>query len=283
VEFVLLSFLAVSKIRRHLFSTIEGVVVSTPSLPGRVSWVEVVAGWVLWTMVFLAPASTLSGAERVLFPEALHITRELSDPVSQTTTVIDEYCHGNRVVSVSGRRTAIADYAKGELTEIDFAAGTYSITKFEQIARGHEKNAPRADRSAWRVESNGAVVDAITEGRAVHVSFDAQRKLSRDAVEALMGIGYPHRADPGAAAVLDSLRPHERGVSTNTVEEYRLPLEHIVRVEMDGQTVETRNVVKRVGNELPPLDILSIPPGAKLVESKTVAMQRLLEELDRPQ
>lgn len=251
---------------------------------GRSRWVEMAAGLVLWAMVLLIPASALSAAERVLFPEALHITRELSDPVSQKTTVIDEYCHGDRVVSVSGRRTAIADYAKGELTEIDFAAGTYSITKFEQIARAHEKNAPRADRSAWRVESKGNGVEAISEKRVVRVSFDEQRTMSRGAVEALMGIGYPHRSDPGAGAVLDSLRTRNRGISTNAIpEDYRLPLEHIVRVDVDGETLETRNIVKRLGSELPPLDVLTIPPGAKLVESKTVAMQRLLEELDRPQ
>jgi hypothetical protein len=240
--------------------------VSARSLSGCARRVEMAAGIVLWAMVLLVPASVLRAAERVLFPEALHITRELSDPVSRKTTVIDEYCHGNRVVSVSGRRTAIADYAKNELTEIDFAAGTYSITKFEEIARAHEKN------------GNGA--EAIGDKRAVRVSFDAQKKMSREAVEALMGIGYPNRPDPAAALVLDR---SQRGISTNAAgPEYRLPLEHVVRVEVDGETLETRNIVKRIGGELPPLDLITIPPGAKLVESKTVAMQRLLEELDRP-
>ncbi len=240
---------------------------STPSRSRCASWVEMAAGLVLWAMVLLAPASALSAAERVLFPDPLHITRELSDPVTQKTIVIDEYCQGNRVVSVSGQRTAIADYAKGELTEIDFAAGTYSITKFEQIARANEKHAPRGNGGTRRIEAKG----------------DARKTLSRGAVEALMGIGYPHRSDPAADAVLDSLRSRERGISTNAMtEQYRLPLEHVVRVDVGGETIETRNVIKRLGNELPPLDALTIPPGAKLVESKAVAMQRLLEELDRP-
>ena len=220
------------------------------------------AGLVLCAMVLVPSVHALSAAERVLFPEPLHITRELSDPVTDKTTVIDEYCHGNRVVSVSGRRTAIADYGKGEITEIDFAAGTYSITKFEQIARAHEKHAVRAKPE-------------------VEVKGGAQT-LSRGAVEALMGIGYPHRADTSADTAIESLRTRQRGVSTEALhEEYRLPMEHIVRIEVDGETIETRNIVKRVGNELAPLDVLTIPPGAKLVESKTVAMPRLLEELDR--
>jgi hypothetical protein len=274
--------------------------VSTRSLSGRASWVKMAAGLVLWVMVLLlAPAMAVRAAERVLFPEPLHITRELSDPVSQKTTVIDEYCQGNRVVSVSGRRTAIADYGKGEITEIDFAAGTYSITKFEQIARADEKHAPREDRSEWRVESKGGVVVAsrpaeVSEARAgdadgsprvIRVTGDRQKTLSRGAVEALMGIGYPNRHDSSADVVLGALRSRERGISSNAVgaaEQYRLPLEHVVRFEVGGETMETRNVVVRLGDELPPMDVLTIPPGAKLVESKAVAAQRLLEELDHP-
>ena len=85
------------------------------------------AGWV--GLVFLSTVAF--AAEKPLFPSPLHITRELSNPVSGTTTVIDEYCQGNRVVAVSGQKTAIADYDKGVITEIDFAGGTYSVTKFE--------------------------------------------------------------------------------------------------------------------------------------------------------
>lgn len=187
------------------------------------------AGFVLWAIV-LFPATGLRAAERVLFPKPLHITRELSDPISQTTTQkttrIDEYCQGNRIVSVSGTRTAIADYGKGELTEIDFSAGTYSVTKFELIARVNEKNAPSVDRvttqaarDAWRVESKGGTVIASRpaetsevendEGgsrRVIRISSDRQMTLSRAAVEAVMGIGYPHRRDPSADVVLGALR-----------------------------------------------------------------------------
>lgn len=259
------------------------------------------AGFALWaTLLFFAPASALSAAERVLFPKALHITRELSNPVSQKTTRIDEYCHGNRIVSVSGTRTAIADYGKGALTEIDFAAGTYSVTKFEAIARVHEKNALAAptSRNEWRVEAKGGTVIASRPAdtseaesddngvnRVIRVSFDRQMTLSRGAVEAVMGIGYPHRHDASADVVLGALRSRQRGVANNAAEvkdEYHLPLEHIVRFESGGETVETRNIVVRLGDELPSADVLTIPPGAKLVESKAVAVQRLLEELDRP-
>lgn len=243
------------------------------------------------TVVFATWAAALCAAERVLFPAALHITRELHDPVSQKTTPVEEYCQGNRVVSISGTRTAIADYGRGELTEIDFAAGTYSITKFEQIARAYEQNAPVAMQKArkeWRVEStgDGVVAEKTDAGarRVIRVSADREVTLNRGAMEALLGIGYPYRASDDAEMLLGALRSHERKIATNAteVDEYHLPREQVVRQDVGGETLETRNVVLRIGHELPPLDALAIPPGAQLVESKIVATRRLLEELDRP-
>lgn len=288
---------------------------STRPIFGRAGGVEVAAGFILWaTMLALSP--TVHAAERVLFPTPLHITRELSDPVSQKTTVIDEYCQGNRMVSVSGSRTAIADYAKGEMMEIDFAAGTYSVTKFELIARLNEKTAPKAGRplsssgaparnDEWRVEARGGGVVAsrptdTTEAerkdpntrQVIRISADRQMTLSRDAIEAILGTGYPHRPDPTGEVMLGALRSRGKRVAANGVEssavdsraaeEYHLPLEQVFRFEAGGESMETRNVVVRLGNELPPAEALTLPPGAKLVESKTVAMQRLLEELDGP-
>ena len=87
---------------------------------------------------------------------------------------------------------------------------------------------------------------------------------------------------------MGALRSRERNVASNAAginavaDEYHLPLEHVVRFEVGGETIETRNVVVRLGNELPSPDVMTIPPGAKLVESKAVAVQRLLDELDRP-
>jgi hypothetical protein len=112
--------------------------------------------------------------------------------------------------------------------------------------------------------------------------------LSRGAIEAVMGIGYPYRRDASADAVLSSLRIHEpHRITANATDSaqddtYRLPLEQVLSVDAGGEIVETRNVVVRLGDEMPSVDAMTIPPGAKLVESKRVAAQRLLEELDRP-
>lgn len=275
---------------------------ATRSLFGRAGGAEVTAGVVLWVAMTFSPVAVVA-AERVLFPAPLHITRELSDPISQKTTVIDEYCQGNRMISVSGSRTAIADYAKGELTEIDFAAGTYSVTKFDQIAHLNEKTASSAARplaasathDEWRVEPRGGSVIAsrpaeTTEAertgesskQTIRISADRQLTLSRGAVEAILGIGYPHRADASGEVILGALRSHNKRIETNAAgaEEYQLPLEEVFRFEAGGESVETRNVVVRLGSELVPAEAVTIPVGAKVVESKAVAMRRLLEELD---
>ena len=214
----------------------------------------------------IAFANAANAAQNVLFPSALHITRQLSDPVSQKTTTIDEYCLGNRIVSVSGTRTAIADYDLNELTEIDFAGGTYSVTKFELLARVYQQRA-----------------SAPHSRRIVRVADEGESTVRGEAAEALLGIGYPYPPNDNRETLLNALRTRERGIGTNAVaDEYLLPLEEIVTHDVGGEKLETRNVVVRIGHELAPPDALAIPSGATLVESKSVAARRLLEELDRP-
>ena len=257
------------------------------------------AGWV--GVVLLSPV-VVCAAERALFPSPLHITRELSNPVAGTTTVIDEYCQGNRVVAVSGQKTAIADYDKGVITEINFADGTYSVTKFEDIAKAQPNTGAMLATSAntrneWRVESKGGKVVASRpaevheaahgEGamkQTIRVAADRQLTLSRSAIETLLGFAYPYRRDAAADTILGTLRNQQRAIATNAANseaDYHLPLEYAVRVELDGETIETANVVTRVGSEAPPPERLAIPPRATLVESKTVALRRMLDELDR--
>lgn len=250
--------------------------------------------------------AVVAGAADVLFPAPLHITREIVTPFSSRKSVVEEYCHGNRIVSVSGSRTAIADHAKRQITVIDFGAGTYSVTTFEDIARANEVEklpgeALDAVRDAWKVEALGGHVVASRPGHAIEaerrnqgareiirITADEQIVLSRDAADALLGTGYPNRRDERSGVVLAALRARDRSVSSNEsraaspVDRYSLPLEQIVRIEVGGDVIETRNVVLRVGNELPPPDLLVVPPGAKLVESDLVMSRRLLDETDHP-
>jgi len=276
----------------------------------RFSW----AGWVgCLCLVFVTTVATPGfAAGEVLFPAPLHLTRELTDPFSGSKSVVDEYCHGNRVVAVSGRRTSIAEYDKGVLTTIDFEAGTYSVTKFEELARAWSRGGGSSRRQApepaaamtaepdragaWRVESRGGKVVASRPGEAlearrddahggqtIRVTADRQMKLSRAAVEVLTGTAWPRAADPSADVLLNALRTEAaegNAGGAKAAASYALPLEHAIEQTIDGDTVTVRSVVLRVGSELPPPDLLAIPPGARLVESEAVAARRLLDELD---
>jgi hypothetical protein len=269
------------------------------SLRGRAGWVG---------LLVVLSANTVFAATEVLFPAPLHITRELTNPITGSKTVIDDYCYGNRVVSVNGRRTAIAEYDRNVITAIDFNAGTYSVTKFEELAKAWEGNPSRSPRGAvssntqlraesqWRVEPKGSRVIASRPGESIEAQFDdgnskeviqmtvdTQLRLSRAAAEVLLGVAYPNRPDSAAEVLMGALRDKQPRVASNgeaAPAEYHIPLEHVVRQEFGGETVEARNVVLRVGNELPPPDILAVPPGSKLVESDAVAARRILEELD---
>src|SRR5688572_33462511 len=92
-------------------------------------------------LVALCASTAFAAGPDVLFPAPLHITRELTNPITGSKVVVDDYCHGNRVVSVNGHQTAIAEYDKNVLTTIDFDAGTYSVTKFDDLAKAWD-NAP---------------------------------------------------------------------------------------------------------------------------------------------
>lgn len=97
----------------------------------------------LWFLLAV-PAASASGP---LFPTPLHLTRQDHDSISGTTAVLDEYAYGNQLVSIRGTRTSIADYEKGRLTEIDRAEGTYSVTRFDALAKATEKPADGSPRT----------------------------------------------------------------------------------------------------------------------------------------
>lgn len=252
-----------------------------------------------FTIVF---AGLATAAPRTLFPEPLHITREVSLSSSAPKAIVDEYCYGNRVVSVSGKRTAIVDHEKGEMTVIDFGAATYSIAKFEELAAANGRivsakaTTPSND---WHVEARGSNVVASRAGETIEaerksdreshhirVTVDRQLMLTRGAVEALMGLSYPNARDATADVILGAMRAERSRIVTSSAAssdsaEYRLPLEYAVRSEVGGESIEARYVVIRVGTELPPPDKITIPAGAKRVDSDAVAARRSLEELDR--
>ncbi len=201
-------------------------------------------------------------AVAVLFPKPIHLVRKVEDSISGKSATFDQYCAGNRIVTVRGAKTSIADYAKQELTEIDRDAGTYSVTRFDEIAKSKKPHAMRADAAKIDVNVNRSV------------------SLSKDAVEALIGASYPNSRSEVHDRVLSAAAPQKGGGRANAAsvdDAYALPSEQTVTI--DGVT--TRDAIVSVTYDSAPPDVMAIDPHAKRVESKITRMSKELEQLDK--
>lgn len=226
----------------------------------------------------LVPLALSASAADVLFPKPLHLTRRIEDPFSTAPIVVDEYCAGNRVVTVRGDRVVIADYERQEITEIDRAAGTYSITRFDQIAGAapaaaklQRLNAPAARPiGTTRAESGRAVerFEAIADDLKLEFGVDRAIELNRPAIEVLLGASYPHQPAPQHDVILAAAGSG-------------LPLEQTITHTFEGREIIVRNVITRVAEEVVPAELATIPPGARRVESRFTATTRTAGELDR--
>lgn len=253
----------------------------------------------LRALVCLAVVTPVLGASAI-FPAPIHITREVHDPISGKTVVLNEYGYGNRLVSVRGNVTAIADYEKGELTEIDRSAGTYSVTRFEIIARaaklqgGGEMTSTTPSKSAdltalaSKPTKSGRPADFFrskSEAHSVEVAVDRSVRLSKEALEVLLGTAYPGTANEQHEVVIAAARGGRRAIATNSEQQetlYALPIEQLFEFTFDDERVEFRSSVLRVADEPPPADVIAIPPGARLIVSRTAAVVRELELIDSP-
>ncbi|HVS33075.1 MAG TPA: hypothetical protein VMS98_16635 [Thermoanaerobaculia bacterium] len=239
----------------------------------------------------------------MLFPEPMHLTRRIDDPISGSSVTLDEYCAGNRIVTVRGRKVAITDYEKQQLTEIDHDAATYSITRFDEIARLQSKRLPRviAQKATTPMEPRSLGVRASASGRSLdtfevraesladkptlQIGVDRSVTMSRDALDALLGAGYPNERSWQHDAITRAAAPAQARMqaATDAVSKkpvYALPADQSMTWQIDGRELTLRNAIIAVDNRPPPAALLLIPRGAKQVESHAVTTQRLLKELD---
>jgi hypothetical protein len=267
-------------------------------------------------LLALAVTTCLYAApQRALFPTNLHLTRQIQDPLSGSTTTIEEYCSGNRMVAISGDRTVIVDYDKQEITEIDRRKGTWSVSRFSDVASANMEmgSAARSRRvtadatsgpapEKWKLTPQGQrgaagrsveQFEFIDQGeikRKVDVGVDRSVALTREAVEVLIGAAYPNTVRDEHEAVLRaavSARPAAaRGMAANSEtpaeETYGLPLTQSFTYTDSGSELTFRSAITRVGSEVVPAEALMIPPGSKRVESPATAARRQLRELDHP-
>lgn len=237
--------------------------------------------------LFMLAMLSLPAAAAPLFPEPLHLVRRIEDPISQTVATIDQYCAGNRIVTVRGAIVSVVDYDRGEMMVIDRSNATYSITTFGELAKAQQPLAVQPERGALARTSLGVRHDAtgpvdefeIVDDRGAtrmvsRVAIDRSVRLSREAVEALIGAAHPQRRTRHHAAIL------EIAASGSDGRTFGLPAQQITTYEIEGEKLSVRSELVRITREDAPPDLLAIPPGAVRVESPATALPRLLEELD---
>ena len=237
-------------------------------------------------------------AADALFPQPLHIVRRVEDPVSGTTATLHEYCAGDQVVTVNGAHVVIADYAKHQLIEIDRNAGTYSITRFDELAKTNDRKA--SERKEWKTTAlgmksarSGRSADSFelsSDKMTLEVGVDRLTHLSRAAVEVLIGASYPSARREEHEAILraagNARGGGDRRLVANSADaagDYALPIEQTLTIEEGGEKLTVHNSVVEVRNELAPDDVRLIPPGARLVESRVTRLARELRDLDHVQ
>jgi hypothetical protein len=251
---------------------------------------------ILLVLLFGA-ASAIAAAS--LFPRPLHLVRKIQDPFAKTPRVVDEYCYGNTIVVVAGQRVTITDYAAQQVTEIDHAHGTYSVTRFDEIAKatapkrsGGFKAAATANAAPGKIAGGAAWhttplgIKGSTSGRSVdafeidngatkiEVGFDRSYALSRDAAEALVGASYPNARREEHD---EMLRVAVRG---NAADAYGLPSEKSITYKTEGGPLTMRDSIVRVDGDLPPRDALLIEPGAKRVDTHVLRVEREMHDAD---
>ena len=250
-------------------------------------------------LIAIAIAVPLRGA--ALFPSPIHLVRQIEEPSTGAKSTVDEYCEGNRIVSVTrgGTRITIADYAAQELTEIARDRHEYSVTSFAELARATQ-DAARFEKSqaatttpaSWqtrllgaRSSLSGRSVDAYEISRpeqTIEIAFDRSVPLTRGAAEVLLGGAYPSRRGGEHESMMQAARGNAGGravASLNTApadDVFSLPVEQTVTRRAEGTSVVIRIVVTRIDAALIPRELLSIEPDAKLVESRLTRMRREL-------
>ncbi|HEU4887384.1 MAG TPA: hypothetical protein VFV49_05815 [Thermoanaerobaculia bacterium] len=199
-----------------------------------------------------------------------------------SVTPFEELAKANANIRGGG---GVATSKASKAPKSDSAAGAVKPETWKATQLGVRGAAGGRSVDAWQLV-RGDARDKTT----IEIGVDRRIALSRDAVEVLVGASYPNtrreehdallRAASGPAGTTQR-QPMANSVGNSAPSaQYGLPVEQILTFESAGERVEVRNTVREVNEELPPANLLIIPPGSQLVESRTVRMARELRELD---
>lgn len=245
--------------------------------------------------MFVGVASATAG--ETLFPEPLHLVRQIDDPVAGRVATIDEYFDGNRVVVISRDRFTVTDFATQEVLEVDRTAGTFSVTSFDEIARASAAIGESAAPSpAWRATgtpstrtgSTNRILDVFefeNDAAIIEVAFDREVFLTRGGLDVLLGAAYPNVARPEHELIANRARRADRRVVTTGVQSraklHALPAEQKMTFKAGSERIVIRNVVVGVSSDRVTSDAVALPVGARRVESPLIRLAREFQLLDR--
>lgn len=241
-------------------------------------------------------------AEDALFPSPLHLTRRITDPFSEQPVIVEEFCEGSRIVSVIGTVISIADYSGGgTLTRIDRQARTFSVSSFRDLTRSRpaeKMSASVAAQQPWKVISDGKgklagrEVERVviqrgidgTEGgqQSIEIAVDPDILLSRGSVETLLGFSFPAAPRTEQAELIFGALSKSGSAALPARKMVGLPVAQIERFSFDGENLESRSEVIRVGTETIDPGLVEIPAGSMRIELEELEVWRKLQEADQP-
>ncbi len=244
--------------------------------------------------LLLLSVSVPAEAAAPLFPKAFHVVREVNDSLTGHVTRVDEYFAGDQVITINGDKTAIADYAKQELTEIDRGKATYSIASFAQLAAALPAPPVRPAAKTPAIEHRGSerragrnvevmIADDATNALHAEIAVDHSISLSKDAFEVVAGGAFPRNGGPavdllrGAAA---NPRSRIASQSTTSGDTFAMPIEQKLQWNLHGESVEVTLKVITIDDQQPSPQLIVIPAGARRVEAKAIEAKRAATDAD---
>lgn len=225
-----------------------------------------------------------------LFPEPLHLVRELSSDPAEPAVTIDEYCAGDRIVRVQGSNVTVIDYATREVRELDRSAGTFSVASFEELARARAEVARSfpAPSGESKIETTRVGSDRVRiqdEHLSIELRLDDAITLSRDAFDALLGAAYPNTPRPEHQFIATASRVERGGrftpVADTAGDRLRLPIEQTIEAHAPGEQIRITTRIVKIAREPIPAELLLLPAGARQVEAHAIRFARELQGLDR--
>ena len=202
------------------------------------------------------------------FARPLHIQRIVHDPISQTTSAIDEYYVGHQVVAVRGNRVVIVDHHKRTITEIDRERSSWSESALSP------KTPPRRvpELRERRLDADGTIHLQLADHDIAAISVDVDRSvpLTRAAVGLLVN---------EAGSSRDTFVTQAAGTNG---EGWFLPTRIERRFVVAGEEIWAVEELRFVAWEAPPAELLRLPQGANREMSRSDRLEQVLVDIEEP-